>query len=312
MFDGIKNGSSLILSSIKVFFKYPVLIFPLLLVWFIYAPIVIFFKWHFDWDAHSTKAIFGIVFLIIFTFSLLLTISCSILLELIQQRETGHKFNLLTSLKDTFTKNIIQIIVLAFIWAVIWFILTVLEAIFSKKDKNNNNETENAENVARTLAGSGGGSWISLTFKALKKGLRMIIFLIMPGFAWEDLSTSKSIKRGLSILKMRTTDFLTGYGLSYLAGFIVFLPPSIMFYLSSKLNIEFPEWSWVACIIYIAFAWSYTIYLEQMFTAELFLWHKKWEREVEKAGLENRPRPKFKHVDRPSILDDIPDLLLCY
>jgi hypothetical protein len=309
MFEGLKNGWDVINASIKAFFKNPILLVPLLFVWLIYAPTVIYFKWHFDWDSYSTKASMLILYLIIFGFALMLTVSCSVLLELIQQKETGKEFNLMNSLVETCTKNIIQILVLAFFWSLIWFLLTVLEMIFRKKKNSSDTEEESAENVAQTLAGGEDFSIWSLTFDALKKGIRMIVFLIMPAFAWEDLSTGKSLKRGMSIFKSRISEFVAGYTLSYLAGIIVFFPPFIMFYLSGKLKIDFPDWSWVVCIIYIAFAWSYTIYLEQMFTAELYLWHLKWENEVKLAEKEGRPIPNFSSVERPSILDDKPELI---
>ena len=59
----------------------------------------------------------------------------------------------------------------------------------------------------------------------------------------------------------------------------------------------------------MAFAWSFTIYLEQMFTAELYLWSLKWEQAVHKAQQENKPLPELIDVPRPSILDEVPDLL---
>lgn len=309
MFQGLKNGWDVIRTSIKSFFKFPIFLLPLLTVWAIYAPTVIYFKWHFNWNNYTTPQTMLIVFLIIFGFALLLTLSCSILLELIQQRETGKPFNLFKSLSETLTKNITQILVLAFIWAVFWFILTILEVLLSKKKSSDDKEEETAENVARTLSGADGVSLLSLSFDALKKGIRMIVFLIMPAFAWEDLDTLKSYRRGLSILKQRISEFISGYTLSYLAGVIVFFPPGFMFYLHGKLEIDFPDWSWVACIIYISFAWSYTIYLEQMFTAELYLWQLKWEREVRKAEQEGKKNPKFYEVTRPSIIDDTPDLI---
>ena len=238
-----------------------------------------------------------IVFFIIWGFAFMLTLSCSVLLELLQQKETGKTFNLFKSLGETLTKNILQILILSFIWAVIWFLLIILEAIFKKKKSSGDSDEETAENVAKTLAGADDVSPLSLTFEALKKGIRMIVFLIIPAFAWENLGVGKSFKRGLSILRQRVTEFISGYTLSYLAAVIVFLPPSIMFYMNGELKIDFPQWSWVVCIIYIGFAWSYTIYLEQMFTATLYLWQLKWESEVRKAEAED---PKTSKISRSS------------
>ena len=309
MFQGLKNGWDVIGASIRAFFKFPIFLLPLLTVWAVYAPTVVYFKWHFNWDNYNTQQTMLIVFLIIFGFALLLTLSCSILLELIQQRETGKPFNLFKSLGETLTKNIVQILVLSFVWAVLWFILTIIEAFFKEKKGSDEKEKENAENVAKTLAGADDVSLLSLSFDALKKGIRMIVFLIMPAFAWENLSIDKSFRRGFSVLKQRVSEFVAGYTLSYLAGVIVFFPPALMFWMRAKLKIDFPDEWWVVCIIYIAFAWSYTIYLEQMFTAELYLWQLKWEREVLKAKAEGKRLPKFYAVERPSIVDDKHDLL---
>lgn len=308
MFKGLKNGWDVINASISAFFKHPIFLLPLLTVWIIYAPTIIYLKWHFNWTQYNTSETAAIVFFIIFGFSLLLTLSCSILLELIQQKETGNKFNLLKSLKETLTKNIIQIIVLAFFWAILWFILTTLEAFLSKRNSSSEKETENAENMARTIANTGNVSLTSFSFDALKKGIRMIVFLIMPAFAWENFGIGKSIKRGLSILKQRIPEFITGYTLSYLAAAIVFIPPAIMFKLS-KDHVEFPDEAWVLCIIYIAFAWSYTIYLEQMFTAELYLRQMMWEKDVRKAIARGKKPPKFGQTISPSIVDDNADLI---
>ena len=308
MFKGLKTGWDVINASITAFFKHPIFLLPLLTVWLVYAPTIIYFKWHFRWDNYNKSETALIIFLIIFGFCLLLTLSCSILLELIQQKETGKKFNLFKSLKETLTKNIIQIIVLAFFWSILWFILTILEAFLSRKKSSSDKEAENAENIARTLAGTGNVSFTSLTFDALKKGIRMIVFLIMPAFAWENFGINKSIKRGLSILKQRTTEFITGYTLSYLAAAIVFIPPAIMFKLS-KDKVEFSDEAWILCIIYIAFAWSYTIYLEQMFTAELYLRQLKWEQNVRIAIDNGKKPPKFWQTKNPSIIDDNPDLI---
>ena len=131
MFQGLKNGWDVINASIKAFFKHPIFLLPLLVVWAIYAPTVIYFKWHFNWDDYTTQETMFIVFFIIWGFALMLTISCSVLLELLQQNETGKSFNLFKSLGETLTKNIFHILILSFIWAAIWFLLTILEAIFT-------------------------------------------------------------------------------------------------------------------------------------------------------------------------------------
>lgn len=314
MFQGIKNGWDIIKESIKVFFHHPKFLVPLLITWIIYAPIVLYFKYAFDWEAYSSFQIMWIIFGIIFVFAFLLSFSCSILLELIEQLETGQKTSLTKSFFYTLYHNTLKIIPLAFVWAIIWFILTVLQAIFSKRkgkgEQGGDDESFSAEGAARTLSGQSGGFSLSKAFfKALEKGVRMIMFLILPAIAWENFGFFKSFRRGLSIFKSRVSEFITGFVLTEAAAMIIFLPPAIIFYLSEEGKISLPEFIWVIVIIYIAFAWSYTIYLEQMFAAELYLWHLKWEKQAERAKIENRPIPTMRDIQKPSVLDEVHELL---
>ena len=53
--------------------------------------------------------------------------------------------------------------------------------------------------------------------------------------------------------------------------------------------------------LYIGCAWSYSIYLEQMFMAELYLWHLKWERSGKAGSIEQIPPPQ--------LLDNVHELL---
>lgn len=307
IFEGVKNGWDLIKASIKVFNKYPIFLVPLFLVWLVYAPMILYLEYFFPWENFSFSEIVLIVFVVLFVFTLLLCFSCSMVLELIQQLETGRKFSLLKAMEETIGKNMINIIPLAIIWAIIWLILTIIEALLSKDKSGRDRFT--AQNAAKTLAGYGNFSFSRAFFEALNKSVRMVVFLILPAIAWEGLGFFRATRKGLGILKTNLSTFVTGFTLTYLAALIVFLPPSILFYFSEKMELTLPDFVWIIAIIYIGFAWSYSMYLEQMFTANLYLWHMKWEKEVEKAKQENRPLPSLRDVPRPSILDDVPDLL---
>ena len=312
MFEGIKNGAGLISASFKSFRQYPILLLPIFLVWLVYAPLIIYFKWHFNWELYNSKAQFAILFLIIYFLAFILSISCSILLELIQQKETGKKFNLLKATLTTFSHNVLHLIILSLVWSIFWFLLVVLKVL--TKNKNRGTDEENAENVARTLSGSNDSSGLSFSIDAFLKAIRMVVFLIIPAFAWESKDITQSFSRGFEILRDRKAEFISGFTLSLGVEFLIFLPPGIMFYLSSK-GVEFPEWSWFVCIFYVGLAWSYSIYLEQMFAAELYLWQMAYEKEViewtkkykENVDLDEE-YPKFSKIRRPSLIDNIPDL----
>lgn len=308
MFQGVKNGWQLIKESVKVFNRHPKFIIPLLITWLVYAPIILYLKYWFNWDAYTSSQVFLIVFGIIFGFAFLLSFSCSMLLELIQQLESGKEMSVVSAFRYTLTHNTIKILPIVLVWTIIWFILLVIQALLSK-DKKREKESFSAENAAKTLAGYQKFSLSKAFFRVLEKGVRMIVFLILPAIAWENLSFWKSVKKGIAVFKSNLSAFTTGFVLTGLASAILFLPPAILFYISGEMEISFPEWVWLITIIYIAFAWSYSIYLEQMFTAELYLWNHKWEKEVAKAQSENKPIPALNDIPRPSILDEVNDLL---
>jgi hypothetical protein len=308
MYQGVKNGWQLIKESIKVFNRYPKFIIPLLVTWLFYALIVLYLEYCFNYDGYTGFQIFLIVFGIIFVFAFLLSFSCSMLLELIQQIESGKEMSVVSAFKYTLTYNTIKILPIVFIWTIVWVVLIVIQAILSKSKKRGKTSFS-AENAAKTLAGFQEISFSKAFFEVLEKGFRMVIFLILPAISWENLSFWKSVKKGIGVFKSNLSVFVTGFVLTSLASFIIFLPPALLFYISEELKISFPDWVWVITIIYISFAWSYSIYLEQMFTAELYLWNYKWEKEVVKAQAENRPIPKLNDIPRPSILDEVNDLL---
>lgn len=308
MFQGIKNGWNLIKESIKVFNNHPKFIVPLLITWVIYAPMILYLKYGLNWDAYTTSQVLVIVFGVILIFAFLLAFSCSMLLELIQQLETGEKMNLLKAFTNTVGQNVIKILPLVLVWAVIWFVLTVLQALLSKK-RSNEKESFTAENATKTLAGYQSFSISRAFFEALKKGVRMVMFLILPAIAWENLGFWKATKKGIAVFKAHLSEFVTGFVLTEVVALLIFLPPALLFYITGEMKITLPDYVWVITIVYIAFAWSYSIYLEQMFTAELYLWNMKWEKEVTKAQAEGKPIPSMREIPRPSVLDEVHELV---
>ncbi|GJL90403.1 MAG: hypothetical protein DHS20C04_00620 [Hyphococcus sp.] len=131
----------------------------------------------------------------------------------------------------------------------------------------------------------------------------MIAFLIFPAVAWEQ--SSKPIKRGLQVARTHSTEFASGILLTEIASAVVFLPPALLFYVVDEAEITVSDGVWYWVIVYCAFAWSISIMLEQLFTAELYLWDMKWRKACDTAMLAGDPAPVLKDVPRPSILDDI-------
>ena len=305
------RGWGLIIHSLNVFKSYPTFLLPLLSVWAAYVPSVLYLRYEYQWDAHGPRQDIALVFLFIFGLSFAILMSCAVVLDLIRQIEIGQP-SLLRAIAKAFGKDMFRVLPLALLWAIIWFLLTLIEAIFSKRH-GDDNEALTAQHAAETIANYRNFSLSSAFIEALQKGVRMVVFLIMPGIAWENLSFYDATKKGLAVLRAHLSDFGAGYALTYAAAAVVFLPPAIILELGTGHHgnpplMHFPDSVWVGTIIYMGLAWSFSIYLEQMFMAQLYLWHMKWEASVSQAKLTHQPLPSFNEVARPELLAKTPGL----
>lgn len=304
MFRGVEDGWELIKESIKVFNQHPKFIVPLIFTWLVYAPIILFVKFWLQYQDFSFFETLLIVTGIIFIFTFILSFSCSMLLEMVQQIESGEKMSLTKSFIGTLG-NLYKMSPLIIAWTVVWVILLFLQALTSRRRERSQKDEFNAENVAKALSPSGEISWSNLSFSLLQKGIRMVVFLILPSIAWEKLSFEQSVRKGIFAFKNHLSTFATGFTLTWLAAGLIFLPPGIIIYITSELELSLPDPIWITIIIYSAFAWSYSIYLEQMFSAELYLWNLKWEKEAVKAQSEGKTIPYLSDIPMPSVLDEI-------
>jgi len=273
---------------------------------------VIYLKYGYDWNGNSYQVDLGVSFLFIFGLSFLLLMSCAVVLDMIKQIELG-KPSFIRAVAKAIAKDSWKVLPLSFVWALIWFALTVLEALLSKKKDDNTDDALTAQNAAATLANYREFSFSASFIDALQKGVRMVMFLIMPAIAWENLGFVDATRKGLAVLRAHLSDFGSSYALTYAAAGIVFIPPWIVLELGTRHRghpplIHFPDSVWVGTIIYMGLAWSFCIYLEQMFMAQLYLWHMKWQEKVEEAKRTNQFAPAFEDVDRPELLAKTPEL----
>lgn len=307
----LSRGWGLIVHSLNVFRAYPAFIVPILAVWTAYVPGILYLRYGYDWDAHGGWQDIAVVLLFIFALSFAILMSCAVVLRMIRQIEDGTP-SLSGAIGNAFGKDMLRVLPLALVWAVIWFILTLIEAILSKR-RGNDNDGLTAQHAAETIANYREFSLSSAFIEALQKGVRMVVFLIMPAIVWENLSFADATRKGLAVLRAHLSDFGAGYALTYAAAAVVFLPPGIIFELGTGHHgnpplVHFPASVWVGVTIYIGLAWSFSIYLEQMFMAQLYLWHMNWEESVSQARANHQPPPAFDDVGRPELLARTPSL----
>lgn len=308
-----KKGWHLITHALRVFIAYPVFLVPIMLVWLAYAAGTLYLRYDFPWKQHGAGFDIGATFVCIFALSLLILLSFSAVLELIRQAEVGQP-SLIRAIGTVIGRDLLSVLPLAIVWAVIWLALTLIEVVLSNSNKNNHDDAAfSAQQAAMTLADYHNFSLSAAFIDALQKGVRMVMFLILPATAWEHLGFLKGTKKGLAVLRAHLGLFSTGYVFTYAAGIAIFLPATIILMLGTGQHgnpplIHFPDYVWVATIIYMGFAWSLSLYFEQMYMAQLYLWHMTWERAVAQATAAGQPIPAFKDVPQPELLTKTPAL----
>jgi hypothetical protein len=300
---GVKTGFELVGDSFRVFWRYPRLVVPLLVTWVGIALLTIWMR--FFRPELGLQPLLVLAFGVIFLQAFLLAVSCSLLLEMVEQVERGTSPSLGQALADTVNENLLSMLPLILVWSVIWFLLSVVEAIF--EDDSRSDENYSAENAARALSG-GNSSLLGLGIDALKKGVRMLVFLVLPAIAWEDRGFTDAVRRGYEVFRDNIAAVATGFSLTYLVAGVLFLPVSIVLEAANEGLISLSATQWYLVIGYIGAAWSFSIYLEQMFVADLFLWHKEWEQAVDAARRAGGDRPSMRDVPRPTLLDDVASL----
>jgi hypothetical protein len=310
MFEKTKSGWEIIAASVRAFAKFPELLIPLLFSWLFYAGTIIYFNFMFDWSSLEPGAAFALCFGIIFGFSTLLCFSASWMLEMIEQIETGKPLNIASALAETVNVNLLRMLPIALVWATVWFALMIVDVLTSKRKAESKEQKElSFKSATEVLAGTDEQfSWTSLSIDLVQKLVRMLVFLSLPAVCWRGMSGFSAMGEGLRTARKHAVEFLAGYVLSGGAAALLFLPVALPAYLDAKKVIHVPEHAWPAMFVYLAFAWSFSIYIEQMFTAELYLWHMKWDKAVKHAQKNGAIEPKLSEVKRPSLADDIADL----
>jgi hypothetical protein len=303
--DSFKSGWDLFVHSLRVFAKYPVFLLPLFAIWIVYATTLIYFKYFFPWSHFTFLADLSAVFLEIVVLCFLILCACSIMLEIILQLEIGEPLRLFVAVGRFLRKDVWSLFPLSLLWAVLWFGVTLIQA-FLQKHKRDDAQLS-YENVAKTLANLQEFSFSNEFFYALNKGIRMVVFLILPAIIWQRLPLWQAVKKGFITLRGHIAGFTAGYALSYATMGVIMIPPSIIFELGSRHHgnpplVTFPHWVYGATIFYVGWAWSFCVYIEQMLMAGLYFWDMNWQEVAKTALARGEKIPALHAVPIPQLL----------
>ena len=268
----------------KAFFKYPVLLIPVILhiifTTLISAGAYLYCLPYVD-DIHSMPVNYAISLSLIYYFLIsTANATCSfIILEFIQQIESGEKINIGKAFQEALCIDIIRGLPLIFMWTIISFIGGFLKG----------------KRKGETFVGT---------------CIRLSFYCIFPAIAWEDKGSFEAIKKGLKVLKATFREVFFSIIQTELVALLIalFIPLFAGIIYMFRDNRPFCLLLVIIFLGIAVFIGALCKYIGQIFTASIFLWYKKWESECYIASINNQPKPSLYDIPQPSLLDDIPDL----
>lgn len=291
----------------QLFRTYPRMALPLVLCWAVLAAGVLNFHFNSSLVNLSTPDKLLIVYAFIACLCVATAFACTMILQMIFDIETvGKPLSLVRAFLASL-RHAIAITLLALLWSVLWFILIVLAAVFSRK-KDKSGGAFSARNAARALSGQDAGGGVQAFLSALAKGLRMIVLLCLPAIIWEGRGFFGALSRGWDVLERQKVAIMKDYAVSYAAIALAALPIAVLFYANSEFDVDFPDWVWLSVILYGAVLWTFQMFLEQVMMAVQFMRMIKWEHAAREARENREPWPLMSEIPLPSILDDVADL----
>lgn len=297
----IKTSFAIIVETFKSIKKFPILLLPIFLTWIMIASLVVYLNYYMkfpneDWQLNL------ICFWIFWFISFSLTFTSWIMVEIVKQIETDWNIKFWEAFKSNL-KNIWKLAGLAFIWSILWFLLVIVEIILSKAKKNSSsNSITNYEWVAKTLWWEWSiFSWLWLGLNMLMDVLRMAVFLSVPAMLWKNKWVFSGIKEWAKIIWKHPVEFIWVYSSLIFIGILMVLPIIIIFSMSD-LGYQFSDMLWLWVIIYEWVIWTFSIYMEQMSTTLLFLWHMKWENQKIADWESLKP---ISEIEKPSLIDNV-------
>ncbi len=307
LFNSISESLQLFVESWKTLLKYPIFLLPLFFSWILVAGLVLYLNYYFIWPASVWVSIVSVeinvtvliaMYLFIFLITLIIIFANFVMLELIEQIESGRKVSIIAAFKEAVSQDFLKAIPIAAVWSLLWLLILILKILASKRKNKGARPTLSAKAAALTLGGANSSpfSWIKLGLNMLEKLIRLVVFLSLPAIAWEKQWPISGTKKAFDIIRKHTVQFLSSYSLTSLTFFLMAVPLVIIFYLNNHGTVFSAEF-WLIVLIYEGLIWTLNIYLEQMTLALLYIWHLKWEKSGAKGELSK--------VQKPSLLDEI-------
>ncbi|GEM_PF-3930088 len=228
-------------------------------------------------------------------------ISSLVLLEMIQQHEITGTIVFWDALSCTIRKDLPKLVPILLVWSAMVWLITIIQIIISAFWMG-----------FLSLFGLRADAPISLTDRGanvLIKGVRIFMQFTLPAVAWERLSTTKSIKKSWDIIRTAWAEILGAIIFGNVMLVVVIAPLIVLYYLYIGDAIN-EAWVMTTLFVLGAFAYSVGRLLQQIYVAQIYLWFTSWEKELEQAAAQGRFIPPLRDFPRPSLLDDVNDMVV--
>lgn len=298
IFDGFSIGWEIFKSSLRFMLKNPFTLVPILMGGGAFLGVVYWGITTYDISEFTNTEALIALFVYTSAFTVCISISSLVLLELLEQKETKGRMNIFTAIFDALVRDLIRAIPLILFWSVVKFLLLLLElAIAAANSRENGNRTYRSRRRERRTS-----RWID----TLKTGTRMGVMISLSAIAWEPVGPFKAMKKGLKVYKSHFATMVAGIGLSKILKLIVFLPGIVILLIAFQFPVV-PDAVLYGVVIYTGIAWAIGIMMEQLYTAELYMWYMMYEKEVEEGQVTGNIPKNMMEVKKPSFLDETPD-----
>lgn len=225
---------------------------PLLFTWATMASLLVLFKLYHPILSHSAGLHVIIIMGFFVLMSLVITLSCVVVLKLLFDIEADASQPNLSAAVTSTIALVPTILPLWLLWALLWAILLCLSLI-----RSNSNDQQAAS------SGNSGGdvSISSMLLSAGTKVIRMAILLCLPAIAWENYTVRLSMRRSYDVIRANTSGFFTNFVTSYifLAAFFAVLAAHKLLGQNADQYFEVIIWTEMLLILML---FSLSIYVE--------------------------------------------------
>jgi hypothetical protein len=232
--------------SLRLLWRYPVLIVPLLPVF----PMVLGVEvgvWYLDNLLVVLALIYGVVYALLFSF----TITGNVLLQI---HEGGHP-SLVQAVSSPITLRMMpRVFLLGSIWfTLVWIVVLIGRVITALLSRVLGDKV--AERITDSI------------FGVTAIAIRMAAFMLIPIMVFEEVGLTQGFRQMKSTLQDQAIAALSGLALTkvvtLLIALIVTTIPQIM---------EPSQAATIAAVAFLGTGWMLTMYLEQMYVAGLYLY----------------------------------------